>query len=100
MSEDTPEETSGETNAQPRRYPDKRRSGDPIDHGSELSLPENWNDLDPEDQSRYLHRNLTKGNLFEAIVREAGLHEKGGTGSYPFKKHHLVDLLLELRDRR
>ena len=100
MNEDAPEATPEKSDAQSERYPDKRRFGDPIDHGSELSLPEYWDDLDPEDQSLYLHQNLTKGDLFEAIVREAGLHEKGGTGSYPFKKYHLVDLLLELRDRR
>lgn len=71
-----------------------------LDREVELALPKYWSELDPEDQSLYLHRNLSKDDLFEAIVREADLHEKDTTGSYPFKKHHLVDLLLELRARQ
>jgi hypothetical protein len=89
-----------DSESQPRRYPDKRPFSDSIDHGDELALPKYWSELDPEDQSLYLHRNLSKDDLFEAIVREADLHEKDTTGSYPFKKHHLVDLLLELRARQ
>jgi hypothetical protein len=40
---------------------------------------------------------LTKDELYEEIVEIAGLPEKETTGSYTFRREHLVELVRHLR---
>jgi len=40
---------------------------------------------------------LTKDELYEEIVEIAGLPEKKTTGSYTFRREHLVELVRYLR---
>ena len=46
---------------------------------------------------RHLPERMTKDELYEEIIEIADLPEKANTGSYSFRREHLVELLRHLR---
>lgn len=66
----------------------------------EVQTPDCYDGLPVEDKIRWLDLHLSKDGLYEQIVSEADLPEKGNTASHPFKKKHLLLLLLHLRGER
>lgn len=66
----------------------------------EVQIPDCYDGLSVEDKIRWLDLHLSKDGLYEQIVAEADLPEKENTASHPFKKKHLLLLLLHLRGER